>query len=174
MQRVVSVCVLVCLGLCAAAWARKPEEVFGGRILLSDKPYPTTARSPDAFIEAVKKQSRDRFQEDKDAKEWRVFFAAFFKQPMDDLEITIRIYDVTKGERLVETFEQYLPSRGQRAYLSTLTFKRGDGSSGYDPNSKVHIVMDSRGKVVADATVFLLGEARKYTGKVDFSEDEKK
>ncbi len=171
MQRAVPLCVLF---LAASASARKPEDVFAGRILLSEKPYPTAARSPDAFIDAVKKQSRDRFQEDKDTKEWRVFFAAFFKQPMDDLEITIRIYDVTKGERLVETFEQYLPSRGQRAYLSSLTLKRGDGASGYDPNSKVHIVMDSRGKVLADATVFLIGEARKYKGKVDFSEDETK
>jgi hypothetical protein len=177
MKRAVPWCVLLAilwLTWCVSVWARKPEEVFGGRILVSDKPYPTTARSPDAFIDAVKKQSKDRFQEDKDAKEWRIFFAAFFKQPMDDLEITIRIYDVTKGERLVETFEQYLPSRGQRAYLSSLTFKRGDGSSGYDPNSKVRIVMDSRGKVVADTAVFLMGEARKYKGKVDFSEEETK
>ncbi|HKA91742.1 MAG TPA: hypothetical protein VKE22_28965 [Haliangiales bacterium] len=171
MQRVVPFCVLL---LTVSAWARKPEDVFAGKILVSDKPYPTAARSPDAFIDAAKKQSRDRFQEDKEAKEWRVFFAAFFRQPMNDLEISIRIYDVTNGERLVETFEQYLPSRGQRAYLSSLTLKRGDGSAGYDPNSKVRIVMDSRGKVLADTTIFLIGEARKYSGKVDFSEDEKK
>src|SRR5215475_7677031 len=123
----------------AVALAKKPEDVFGGRILVSDQPYPTSARSADAFISAVKRQSRDRLQEDKEAKEWRFFFAAFFRQPINDLEINIRVFDVTKGERLVLSFEQYLPERGQRAYLSQLTFKRGDGSSDFDPNSRVRI-----------------------------------
>ena len=165
---------ILVLVVSAIALGKKPEDVFGGRILVSDQPYPTSARSQDAFIATVKKQSRDRIQEDKEAKEWRFFFAAFFRQPINDLEITIRVFDITKGERLVQSFEQYLPERGQRAYLSQLTFKRGDGSSDFDPNSKVRIVMDSRGRIIAETTIFLVGEARKYKGKVDFSEDETK
>ena len=173
MKRTLLALCLVCAALSTAA-ARKPEDVFGGHILVSDQPFPTNARSEEAFISAVKKQAKERLQEDKESHEWTVFFAAFFKQPVNDLEVTLRVVDVTKGERLVESFEQYLPTRGQRAYLSSLTMKRGDGSSGYDPNSKVRIVMESHGRVIAEATLFLAGEARKFNGKVDFSEEEKK
>jgi hypothetical protein len=167
------------LGLTVALWAtsahaRKPEDVFGGQILVSEQPFPTSAKSPEAYIDALKKQARDRIVEDKEAKQWRVFFAAFFKQPTNDLEISIHVFDVTNGgKRLVDTFEQYLANATMRAYVSDVKLRRGDGSSGYDPNTKILMVMESRNRVVAQATFYIVGEVKKYNGNVDFSEPER-
>ncbi len=165
--------VVVLTPVAVAAQARKPEDVFGGKILISNQPFPTQARSVSAYIDALKKNARDRVQEDKEAKQWRVFFAAFFKQPVNDLEISIRVYDVTNGgKRLVDNFEQYLTSPTMRAYVSDIKLPRGDGSSGYDPNSKLLMVMESKGRVLAQTTFYIQGEARKYKGVVDFTEEE--
>jgi hypothetical protein len=159
------------------AWARKPEDVFGGKILISDRAFPTSAKSPDAFVDALRKQSREVLQEDKENKQWQVFYAAFFKQPVTELEISIRVYDVTNGaKRLVDTFEQYPSSQqgGIRAYVSNVALKRGDGSSGYDPNTKILMVMETKGRLLAQAQFVIQGEAKKYKGTVDFSEEETK
>jgi hypothetical protein len=166
----------VCLvALLAVADARKPEDVFGGKVLVSDAPFPTSAKSEAAFVTALKKHAKDRVLENKDTKEWRVFYAGFFRQPVNDLEVSIRVYDVTGGSRrLVDTFEQYLSSETARAYVSSVTLKRGDGSQGYDPNTKLLLVMENKGRVLAQTQFHILGEARKYKGVVDFSDEETK
>jgi hypothetical protein len=175
MKRVLLPCLaFLAVALPAAAQARKPEDVFGGKILISDQPFPQQARSAGAYIDALKKNSRDRLQEDKETKEWRVFFVAFFKQPVNDLEVSVKVYDVTTGRRLVDSFEQYLANASQRAYASNVRLPRGDGASGYDPNSKILMVMESKGRVLAQTTFYIQGEAKKYKGVVDFSEDETK
>ena len=142
---------LVLLGvLGGVAEAKKPEDIFGGRILVSDKPFPTAAPSENAYVGALKKNSRLAIQEDKQAQEWRIFYAAFFKQPVNDMEVTIRVYDVTGGaRRLVDTFEQYVSSQAARAYVSSATLKRGDGSQGYDPNTKILMVVENKGRMLA-------------------------
>ncbi len=176
MRPSVAVVALLLTSLVAAsAHARKPEDVFGGKILVAGQAFPTRAKSEQAYVDALKKQARDRIDEDKEAKEWRVFFAAFFKQPLNDLEINVRVYDVTNGKRLVDTFEQYLSSPTVRAYVSDVKLKHGDGASGYDPNSKLQMVMESRGRVVAQATFYIVGEVKKNgASKVDFTEAETK
>jgi hypothetical protein len=166
---------LVGLSLLAAtaAEARKPEDVFAGKVILSDKPFPMEARSADAYVSAVKKQGRDRFTEDKENKQWRIFYAAFFKAPVNDLDVSLKMYDITGGgERLVEAYEQNLADRGLRVLVGKVMLKRGDGTGGYDPNTKIKMVMQSRGKVIATAVFNIIGEGRKYSGKVEFTEEE--
>ena len=159
------------LAFVGQAAARKPEDVFGGRILISDQPFPTAARSAEAYIEAIKKNARDRLSEDKEAKQWRVFFAAFFKQSPNDLEISVRTYDVTNGgKRLVSTFEQYLGNATMRAYVSDVKLPRGDGTNGYDPNTKIQMIMESRGHILAETTFYIVGEVKKGPTTIDFSD----
>jgi hypothetical protein len=167
-------CLLLSLGVLlwatAASAGRKPEDLFGGRILVSDKPFPQSANSAEAYIDAIKKNTRDRIVEDKESKEWRVFFAAFFKQPPNDLEIAVKVFDVTNGgKRLVDNFSQFLGNGQLRAYVSNLHLKRGDGTGGYDPNTKVLMVMEVQGHVIAEATFYLVGEVKKGNTDVDFS-----
>jgi hypothetical protein len=160
------------LTLAGSAQARKPEDVFGGKIIVSDKPFPMEARSPDAYVSAVKKQGRGSFNEDKENKQWKIFYAAFFKAPVNDLDVNLKFFDVTTGERLVEAYDQNLADKGQRALVGKVTLKRGDGTGGYDPNTKIKMVMVSRGKVIATANFNIVGEGKKYSGKVEFTEEE--
>jgi hypothetical protein len=157
----------------AHAKGSKPEDVFGGSIKLSDKSFPTEAKSSSAYISAVKKQVKDRFQEDTEKKRWMIFYAAFFKKPVNNLEITVKFYDVTDGgNRLVESYEQYLTERNQRVVIGVLKLKKWEGS--YDPNSKILMTMESNGKTIAQASFYLIGEGKKYKGKVEFTDEETK
>ncbi len=163
--------ILCCLVLVSGALAKKPEDVLGGKIMLSETPFPRQVKSPDAFLAQVKKQAKDRFWENKETRQWKLYYAAFFKKPVDDLEIGVKFYDISDGsKRLVQSFEQYLDSRGQRAIIGNVVLKKGEG--GYDPNSKILVEMDDRGRLLAQAVFYLQGEGRKFSGKVEFTEEE--
>jgi hypothetical protein len=162
--------ILLVASVSSIAYARKPEDVFGGQAITSDKPFPLTAKSSEGYISAVQSQAKDKFQEDKENKQWHVYYAAFFRAPVNDLELQLKIYDVTKGDqRLVESYEQYLDKPGLRSTTADIIMKRGDEESGYDANEKILMVLQSKGQTVASASFYILGEATKHTGKVDFS-----
>jgi hypothetical protein len=164
---------LVCLGAGAAFAKGKPEDVFGGTIKMSDKPFPLSAKSVGAYIGTVRKQAKDRFWENKEKKEWIVYYTAYFKKPVNDLEVTLKTYDVSGGVgRLVESYEIYLDTRDQRVVNGRVNLKRGDDGSNYSPNSKIRMVLENRGRVLAQSTFYLQGEGKKYTGKVEFTEEE--
>jgi hypothetical protein len=159
------------LAFSTPADARKPEDVFAGKIILSTKAFPITAKSPDAYISAVRKQSVDKFQEDKEKKQWKIFYVAFFKRPVDDLEVTVKFIDVTDGNRrMVESYEQYLTQRKQRVITGDMRLRKDP--SAYDPNSKIIMQIESKGSIVAQTTFTLEGEGPRYKGQVSFDEDE--
>jgi hypothetical protein len=160
-----------CTLVASSAQAKKPEDVFGGRVMCSDKSFPLESKSAAAYITSVKKQSKDRFQEDKEKGQWKIYYAAFFKKPLNDLEIKVTIYDVTDGsQRFIDSWEEYLAERNQRVIVGNLKLKRQDGK--VNPNSKILMVMESKGSIVASASFYILGEAKKFSGKVEFSEEE--
>jgi hypothetical protein len=167
-----SLTVLAAVALAApAAHAKKPEDVFGGRVMVSEKSFPLESKSANAYISAVKKQSKDRFQEDKEKGQWKIYYAAFFKRPLNDLEIKVTIYDVTDGnQRYIDSWEEFLAERGQRVIVGNVKLKRQEGK--INPNSKILLVMESKGSIVASASFYILGEGKKFTGKVEFSEEE--
>jgi hypothetical protein len=153
--------------------AKKPEDVFGGRVIVSDKSFPLESKSAQAYIASVKKQSKDRFMEDKEKGQWKVYYAAFFKKPLNDLEVKCTVYDVTDGsQRFIDSWDEYLAERGQRVIIGNVKLKRQEGK--VNPNSKILIVMESHGSIVATASFYIIGEAKKFSGKVEFSEDEAK
>lgn len=148
---------------------RKPEDVFGGSILTSSKRFPTNAKSVSQYIGKLKKQRKDKFWEDKEKERWKIYFAAFFKKPLNDLEVTVKLYDVTDGsKRLVASFEQYLDTRGQRSIISSIKLKRDE----FGVNRQIMMVIENRGKRLALGKFKILGKAKQYSGKVDFSEEE--
>jgi hypothetical protein len=167
-----TVLALVSAGFAAHA-AKKPEDVFGGRVIVSDKSFPLESKSAQAYIASVKKQSKDRFMEDKEKGQWKIYYAAFFKKPLNDLEVKCTVYDVTDGsQRFIDSWDEYLAERGQRVIIGNVKLKRQDGK--VNPNSKILIVMESHGSIVATASFYIIGEAKKFSGKVEFSEEEAK
>jgi hypothetical protein len=167
---------LATLGLVVAAktaQAAKPEDVFGGHIQCSDKPFPLEAKSPAAYISAVKKQSKDRFMEDKEKGQWKIYYAAFFKKPLNDLEIKVTIYDVSDGsQRFVDSWEEWLNDRNQRVITGNMKLKRQEGK--LDANSKLLMVMEDHGRIIASVQFYVLGEKKKFSGKVEFTDEDTK
>jgi hypothetical protein len=153
----------------ARAEAGKVEKKFGGKIITSDKKFPSSAKSEAAYIAKLKKQSKSQFWEDKANKQWKVHFAAFFKKPLTDLEYTIRIYDVSGGGQAIKaSFEQYTDSSSQSSIISYLELDRKT----FGVNRALMVTIESGGRVVASGRFKILGEAEKFSGKADFSEEE--
>ena len=152
-----------------AAAERTPDKVFAGKILTSDKKFPTYAKSGNAYIAALKKQSKGAFWEDKQKKTWKIYFAAFFKKGLTDIEVVVKLYDVsTRTKSLLASFEQYTEQRGQTALLSNFTLNRDQ----VGVNKSVLMQLEVSGRVVASGYFKILGEAEVYSGKVDFSEED--
>jgi hypothetical protein len=164
--------VLVLLvGLAGTAHAQKPEAVFAGKVLLSSKRFPMSAKSAGAYIATLRKQSASNFVEDKDKHEWRINFAAFFKAALDDVEVQVKIYDVgSTPQQLLSSFDQFLDERGQKSFISAMTLERKQ----FGVNKQLMVTLESHGKVLAAGRFKILGEADKMSGKVDFSEEDTK
>jgi hypothetical protein len=157
------------VGLGTAQAQKGPEKVFAGRVFVSDKRFPTTAKSPAAYISAVKKLEKKSLIEDKEAAGWKVYYAAFLKSPLDDVQVNVKLYDASgKQQQLISAFEQYTDSRGQRTVIANFSLARKD----VGVNREIMIVLDSGGKTLAAGRFRIIGDAEKLTGKVDFSEDD--
>lgn len=161
-----SLVALACLA--APAAAEKPNPAFAGRIMLSDKRYPLSAKSLAAYNAQVTKQSKTSFFEDKD-KKWKIYFAGFLKVPLNDVEYAVKIYELSgKGQQLLLTIDQFTDSRGQASLLSNMVLERKATGA----NKEFLMTIENRNKVLASTKFKLLGEREKFTGKVDFTEDE--
>jgi hypothetical protein len=146
----------------------KPNPVFAGRIMLSDKRFPASAKSLAAFNAQINKQSKTSFFEDKD-KKWKIYFAGFLKAPLNDVEYVVKLYELTgKGQQLLATIEQFTDSRGQSSLVSYINLDRKTMGA----NKEMQMTIENHGKVLASSRFKLLGQQEKFTGKVDFSEDE--
>jgi hypothetical protein len=152
----------------APAAAERPNPAFAGRIMLSDKRFPASAKSLAAFNAQINKQSKTSFFEDKD-KKWKIYFAGFLKAPLNDVEYVVKLYELSgRGQQLLATIEQFTDSRGQVSLLSNMTLERKTIGA----NKQLLITIENGGKVLASNKFKILGQQEKFTGKVDFSEDE--
>jgi hypothetical protein len=154
-----------------SARAESPEKTFAGKVLLSTKRFPMSAKSPAAYIAQLRKQSASSFYEDKDNHQWKINFAAFFREGLDDVEVQVKIYDVTQSpQQMLSSFDQYLDERGQKSFVSSMILERKQ----FGVNKQLMITLESHGKVLAAGRFKIIGEAEKMTGKVNFSDDDTK
>lgn len=161
--------VVLGLGMVESAEARNPEDVFRGQIITSAKRIPTKASSKEAYISALKRQKTGRFYENKSTKSWKVYYTAFFKKPLNSLEVTVKLYDLSGGgKRMLAAFEQYMDKRGAKSITSNVTLNRDD----FGVNKNLMMTVESNGSILSVARFAIIGEAEKFSGKVDFSEEE--
>jgi len=159
--------VILALGL--PAEARDPEDVFKGQIITSAKRIPTKASSKSAYISTLKRQKTSRFYENKSTKSWKVYYTAFFRRPLDSLEVTVKIYDLSGGgKHMLTAFEQYMDKRGARSITSNVTLNRDD----FGVNKNLMMTVESNGSILSATRFAILGEGEHYTGQVNFSEEE--
>jgi hypothetical protein len=155
----------------SAMAGRSPEDVFRGQVITSKKRIPTSDKSASAYISRIKAAKTTRFVEDKAKGEWKIYYAAFFRRPLNDLEVTVRLFDVTGGgKKLINSFEQYLDGRGASSVISSFVLER----KFVGVNKQILVLIESRGTILSTGKFAVLGEGEKFDGKVDFSEDEAK
>jgi hypothetical protein len=146
-----------------------PNRVFKGKIMTSAKRYPTTAKSQAAYVAAIKKQSTSNFREDKSDHTWMIYFAAFLKKPLNDVEYTIKFYELGGGgQRLLGTSDQFNDERGQKTIVSKIKLEK----KSFGVNKELLMTIENKGTVYAATRFKILGEGEHFSGKVNFSEDE--
>jgi hypothetical protein len=153
------------------AAAQDPNVAFRGKIMMSTKRYPLSAKSKAAYTAAIRKQSATSFKEDKEKQQWKIFFAAFLSAPLNDVEYMIKFYDVTNGtQQLLGASEAFNDERGQKTIVSNIVLEK----KSFGVNKQLMMTIENKGKVLASTKFKILGEGEKFTGKVNFSEDEAK
>lgn len=151
------------------AAAENPNQAFAGRIMMSSKRFPLQARSASAYTAAIRKQSQTSFVEAKDTHTWKIYFAGFLKVPLNDVEYVIKLYELTgKSQQLLVSFDQFTDERGQQTILSNMTLDKKQ----VGVNKELLMTMESKGKVLASSRFKILGEGERFSGKVDFTEEE--
>jgi hypothetical protein len=169
---------LLCALLPAPAAAKEPADVLGGRLVITGKKrLPMTWKNVGGFVGQVKRaENHVLWPDDKAAKEkvWSFEYIAFFQRPLQDREITIKIYQVDGGFlRLMPNgvFEQFLRERGARTFSSSVTLREADD---FEVNKKYLVTIESKRARLASSSLILRGEGVKYSGKVDFSDADTK
>lgn len=166
---VVSLLVASALVLLGGTAHANPNKVFAGRIMMSEKRFPSQAKSASAYTAQIKKQSKTNFSENKESQGWKIHFIGFLKAPLNDVEYLVKIYEVGgRGQQLLSTFEQFTDERGQKTLTSSVLLEKKQ----FGVNKELLITMESRGRVLASGKLKILGQGEKFSGKVNFSEDE--
>jgi hypothetical protein len=167
--RTILISSLLMVGLLATPAIADPNKVFKGKIMLSTKRYPLTAKSKSAYVAAVRKQSTTNFREDKSNGTWKIYFAAFLSKPLNDVEYVIKFYELGRGtQQLLGASEAFNDERGQKTIVSNITLEK----KSFGVNKQLLMTIENKGNVYASARFKILGEGERFTGKVDFSEEE--
>ncbi len=178
MRLVSATLVALSMLLPAVASAKEPADLLGGRIIITGKKrLPLTWKSPTEFAAMVKRsENHVVWPDDKAAKDkkWSFEYIAFFRRPLEDREITVKIYQVDGGaQRLMPNgvFEQFLRGRNERIFSSSVTLEE---TNEFEVNKKYLMTIENKRQRLASSTLILRGEGAKFSGKVDFSEEEAK
>ena len=157
------------------ASAAKPEDVFKGRIIITDSRLPTRFASENAFVQAIHRASIDKVwpleEKGNDHAVWKLEYIAFFARPLNDNEITVKFWEVTSGsQHFVAGDEQYTRERGSRIFSASITVAKPE----FDTNKQYLMTIESGSRVLAQTRFWLRGKGPKYTGKVEFTDEEAK
>jgi hypothetical protein len=150
------------------AEARKPEDVYKRQIIVSGKRFPMRFNSDNAMVAFLRDHRKKELWPDKDGA-WKFEFMCFFEKPLNDLQVSVKFFDLTDGEkRFVNAYDQYTSERGQRILASSLVLEKPQ----FGVNRKYRMVVLNRGRELAETTFTLRGQGPNFSGKVEFSDEE--
>src|SRR5690242_12807379 len=75
----------------------KPEDILKGQMIISDRSLPTKWSSPAAYASQLRGLNKQSIMYDKKTGKVQVYYAAFFAQPVNDVQVNFTIYDITSG-----------------------------------------------------------------------------
>lgn len=131
--------------------ARKPADVFKGKIIMSTKPFPARFSSDSRFVSHMKKVDTKTFTYGDEAESLNIEFMAFFRSAYGGTEFPVMVYDVTEGRRQVATFPIY-PDPTQKSTRILASYARLTKETFPDENRKYEMAITSGGKIIAKTT----------------------
>ncbi len=123
MRRLAALIFLTLLAV-PAAHARKPADVFKGKIVTSAHAFPARFKSDKQFIQHMKKVDKKTF-EYSDEGRLSLEFMAFFRRTETGREFTGRLFEITDGQRFLFDFPIY-PAQDKNRILAGGTVLRRD------------------------------------------------
>lgn len=141
----------------AEAHARKPADVFKGKIVMSSKPFPARFSSDANFVSHMKKTDTKSFTYAADADAINIEFMAFFARAYGGTNFPAMVYDVTEGRRQVASFPIY-PDPNQKTTRILASYARLTKDQFPDETRKYEMVVTSGGRVIAK-TSFVIRES---------------
>jgi len=151
-----------------SAWAKKPEDVFRKQIVVSAKRFPMRFSSDGAMVSFLRDNRKKELWPEKDGT-WKFEFMCFFASPLNDLQVSVKFFDLTEGnKRFVNAYDQFTSERGQRILASNIVLEKPQ----FNVNRKYRMVVTNRGQELAETTFVLRGQGPNFSGKVEFSDEE--
>jgi hypothetical protein len=147
-----------------------PEDFLKGKIIISDKPIPTHWNSVSSYVSQLKGLAKETLWYDKKTGKLTVRYAAFFSQPVQDVQVNLVLYDITRGAHTMKVSTENFMTRGDRVLFNSVEFDKED----IEGNRKYLMTIEDRRRVIASGTFILREEGPHYSGKVTFSDDEAK
>lgn len=147
-----------------------PEDLLKGRIIVSNKRLPTNWSSVPAYVAQLKAMNKGTFWYDKKTGKLTLQYAAFFAQPIHDVQVTMVLVDITHGAHQQKLSTEQFMNKGERVLFNSVEFDQRD----VEGNRKYLMALEARGRVLAKGTFILRAEGPHYSGKVTFSDDETK
>jgi len=169
--RLLALCLLLLPGTLFAGKA--PEDFLQGYLIISDQSFPLKWTSPSEYASRLKKLHKSSLFYDKKTGKLTVYYAAFFAKPVNDVQVNFVIYDITSGEKSKVkkgAWEAFMGRKGERALFNSVEVDKED----IEMNKKYLFAIESKHMIIAKGEVILRGEAPKYSGKVEFSEEDTK
>ena len=169
--RLLALCLLVLPGTLHAA--AKPEDILKGQLIINDSSFPLKWTSAAEYASRLKKLHKSSLFYDKKTGKLTIYYAAFFAQPVNDVQVNFVIYDITNGANAKAkkgAWEAFLGRKGERALFNSVELDKED----IEMNKKYLFAIESGRTIIAKGEITLRGELPKYSGKVEFSEEDTK
>ena len=166
----ITLALAVLLGPAIVRARQVPEDLLKGRVILTDKSIPTNWNSVGSYVSQLKALNKQVLWYDKKTGKVTVQYAAFFAQPVNDVQVDLVIYDVTNGAHSQKVSTETFLNRGDRVQFNSITLDKQD----LDGNKKYLFVVEYRHRTIASTTFTLRMEGEHYSGKVTFDDEETK
>jgi hypothetical protein len=170
MRNVLLTAILLVFGSVASAKGPVPEDMLKGKVIISDKPFPMTWHSASAYASQIKSLGKGTLWYDKKSGKLTVQYAAFFAQPVNDVQVMLVLYDITNGAHTQKVSTEQFMEKGKRVLFNSVIFDKED----IEGNKKYLLTIEDRRKVIAAGTFILREEGPHYSGKVTFTDEETK
>ena len=166
----------------ASAGGKLPEDILKGQLIVSDSRFPSSWTSAASFASTCKNKHKKTIHFAKKTENGKstypavqIYYAAFFEDPVNDVEVRFVLYDITNGAKAKKgSWEAFLNKKGDRVLFNSVELDKEDLFGDETGLRKYKFAIEFRGKIIAQADINLTAEKHNFSGKVEFSDDDTK